>query len=828
MIGGGWKASELTSVINGELHGKGDVHIRQVLTDSRRLSFPDDTVFFALKSLKNDGHRYIPELIAKGVRVFVVSEVPESLNSEVTYIRVDNTLDALQHAAANWRSRFSFPVLAITGSNGKTVVKEWIYELIHSEFRIVRSPRSYNSQIGVPLSLFHMRKSHQLGIFEAGISEVGEMAPLAKMIQPTWGVFTNLGDAHQEQFSDKATKLKEKLQLFEGVRHLIFSSEDDEVYLAIQSRFGDKNIKLVSWGRDESKSDLWIKKELESDGVTHLKLRWKSSKIDILLPFTDRASIENAMHSLTFALAFGVGPKILVDAVKRLAPVAMRLEVKRAHQQSVLINDAYSSDLQSLRIALDFLKTQQQYTRRVVVLSDLEQSGLDEKSLYKELIKMLEECEVSMVIGIGERISRAKAGFSMASHFYPDTSSFLADIGKHQMSDSAILLKGARRFAFEDIAHVLEEKAHDTVLEINLSAIAHNLNYYRKMLRPETKMMAMVKAFGYGAGYLQIANVLEYHNVDWLAVAYADEGVTLRKAGIETRIMVMNPGEDSFDQILEYNLEPEIYSFKTLRAFHRAVQSHSEGKFASAIPVHIKIETGMHRLGFEASDIGKLADELLAMPELRVATVFSHLAASDNPAEEKFTRSQIKILDSAADELVEGIGYPVLKHILNSSGIHNYIDAQMDMVRLGIGLYGVTSVSWERHHVERVSRLITKISQIHSINRGDSVGYGRSFIAEHSMRIATLPIGYADGIDRRLGNGRGEVWINGLRATIIGRVCMDMIMVDVTAIECDEGDDVEIFGDYISIYEFADRMGTIPYEVLTSISGRVKRIYYQD
>lgn len=828
MIGGGWKVSELAVAMNGEVHGDAKLSVRQVLTDSRRLSFPEDTVFFALKSLKNDGHRYIPELFTKGVRVFVVDHLPQVNRDKATFIIVRDTVEALQLAAADWRKRFNLPVLGITGSNGKTVVKEWIYELLESEFRIVRSPRSYNSQVGVPLSLFHIRKSHQLGVFEAGISQVGEMEKLEQMIHPEWGIFTNIGDAHQEHFPDQETKLREKLNLFERSKHLIYSSDDDVVNKAIQARFGKRSIKLVSWGSNPDEADLLILHQSENQKGTKLDLKWKSSQIHVNLPFTDKASIENAMHALTFALAFGVGAKILVDSVKRLSPVAMRLELKRAHRGSMLINDAYNSDLQSIRIALDFLRTQQQHQRKVVILSDLEQTGLEAKALYKQLAQMLEERNISMLVGIGEKISAQAKLFKLPSYFYSSTQNFISELPIYDLSNSLILLKGARHFEFEDIAHLLEERAHESVLEINLSAIAHNLNYYRKLLRPETKIMTMVKAFGYGAGYQQIANVLEYHNVDWLAVAYADEGVELRKSGIESRIMIMNPSEDSFDQILEYNLEPEIYSFGTLRAFHRAVQHQTKGNTMNAVPIHIKVETGMHRLGFEASDMGKLVDEILAMPGIRVATVFSHLAASDEPSEEKFTRTQISTLEKAADELIDGLGYPVLKHILNSSGIHNYIDAQMDMVRLGIGLYGVTFVSWERHHLQRVSRLITKISQIHSLSPGDTVGYGRSFKAERAMKTATLPIGYADGVDRRLGNGRGEVWLNGQRAPIVGRVCMDMIMVDVTTIDCREGDDVEIFGEHISIYEFSERTGTIPYEILTSISSRVKRVYYQE
>ncbi len=824
----GWSTSDLATIVGGELHGEGEVRVRHVVTDSRRLSFPEDTVFFALKTFKNDGHRYIPELFAKGVRTFVVSHLPQVHRSDATYVVVNDAFTALHALAKHWRANFDFPVLAITGSNGKTIVKEWIHQLMNSHFRIVRSPRSYNSQLGVPLSVLYMREGHQLGVFEAGISQVGEMEKLQNILQPKWGVFTNIGDAHREHFESQELKLNEKLNLFEGAQHLVYSSEDEKVYHAVQTRYRDKPVQLISWGRDPKKSDILLEDVVQEPGGVRIDLTWKSTNLSLHLPFTDQASIDNAMHAASFALAFGLEPKVLAQAIKKLSPVAMRLEMKKARNGSFIINDSYNSDLQSIRIALDFLHHQRQNEKGVVILSDVEQSGVEEGQLYAQIARMLSERQVNMLIGVGPQISAHKDLFTIPAYFYSNTDSLMSEMSVLDLNHANILLKGARTFMFEKIAHTLEEKAHQTVLEVNLSAISHNLNYYRRMLRPETQVMVMVKAFGYGSGYGEIASLLEFENVNWLAVAYADEGVALRKAGIKSRIMVMNPNEESFDQILEFDLEPEIYSFRILQAFHRAVQNHSDDAFASAVPIHIKVETGMNRLGFTVSDINALADEVLAMPGIRVATIFSHLAASDNPKEEAFTHGQIEKLKLAADQVVEGLGYPVVRHILNSSGIHNYIEAQLDMVRLGIGLYGVTSVSWERHHLRRVSRLITQISQIHTIKAGDSVGYGRSFLAKHTMRIATLPIGYADGIDRRLSNGGGEVTIHGLRAPIVGSVCMDMIMVDVTAIDCEEEDEVEIFGEHISIYEYAQRTGTIPYEVLTSISSRVKRVYHYE
>lgn len=829
MNGNGWTIATLANELGAEKYGTLDVRIGQVLTDSRQLSFPSDTVFFAIRTYKNDGHRYIPELFAKGVRVFVVDHLPQIHRDDAVFLVVKDTLQALQDLAAAWRERFEYPVLAITGSNGKTVVKEWIHQLLNAQFRVVRSPRSFNSQIGVPLSVLHMRAGHQLAIFEAGISQVDEMNRLERIIQPSWGILTNIGDAHQEHFADRDIKLTEKLSLFKGVKRLIYNSDQPEVNEKVKELFGgSSDMSLLTWGSDKSQSDLWVSSKRAVGSETQIEAVWKAKKIHFQLPFTDEASVENAMHALTFSLGFGVGAKVLVNAVKRLTPIAMRLELKRARGGSSLINDAYSSDLQSVRIALDFTAQQTQHNRRIVILTDLEQSGMDEEQLYREIADMLEERKVDLLLAIGPQLGQFKELFHVPSYFYPSTAAFISEMPLYDWTDAAILLKGARSYSLEKVAQHLEERAHQTVLEINMTSMVHNLNYFRKLLRPETKLMAMVKAFGYGTGAHEVANVLEYNNVDWLAVAYADEGVALRKAGISTRIMVMNPGEESFEQLLEFGLEPEIYSLSVLQSFHRAVQQANTETENSAVPIHIKIETGMHRLGFEVDEMDVLADELLAMPGIRVATAFTHLAASDDPEESEFTNGQVEALKRAAQRLEEGLGYPFLKHALNSSGIHNYIGHQLDMVRLGIGLYGVSSVSWERHHLQFVGRLITRISQIKSIHPGDSVGYSRSFVAERSMQIATLPIGYADGIDRRLSNGKGEVWLNGQRASIIGRVCMDMIMVDVSTIDCEVGDEVEIFGQHISIYEFAERVGTIPYEVLTSISSRVKRIYYQE
>lgn len=824
----GWSTGELATLLQAELHGSEEVVVSQVLTDSRRLSFPSETVFFSLKSFKNDGHRYIPELVNKGVRVFVVDHLPRIHREDAIYLVVSDTMKALHDAAKAWRSNFTYPVVGITGSNGKTVVKEWIHQLLNSSLRIVRSPRSYNSQIGVPLSLFHMRTGHQLGVFEAGISQVNEMAKLRDLIQPTWGIFTNIGDAHQEHFSSVELKLQEKLILFEGVRHLVYSSDSVQLHQAIQEKFGKSEVNLISWGENRDTSSLWIQDKSVHDSGIRVVTHWKGVLHAFELPFIDDASFENAMHCLTFALAFGMDAKMLAEKVQTLTPVAMRLELKKARGGSGVINDYYNSDPQSVRIALDFTGQQVQYDKRIVILSDIEQSGVDDETLYPRIAQMLKERRIDLLIGIGEYISKYANQFHIPAHFFANTEAFISEFQLFDFKDSIILLKGARTFAFEKIAQLLEERVHQTILEIDLSAVAHNFNYFRKQLLPETKIMAMVKAFGYGIGYHEIASVLAYHNVDYLTVAFADEGVALREAGIQTRIMVMNPGEESYDQILEHDLEPEIYSFSTLNSFYRAVQRSARHIQDLSLPIHIKVDTGMHRLGFDPKDMDRLSDELLVMPGIRVQSVFSHLAASDDLDQKEFTQQQLEAFKQASERLEKGLGYSVIKHILNSSGIHNYSSWQMDMVRLGIGLYGVSSMPMERSHLLRVSRLTTRISQLRNIPAGESVGYSRAFVATKNMRIATLPVGYADGIDRRLSNGVGEVCIRGQRAPIVGNVCMDMVMVDVSSISCVEGDEVEIFGEHISIYEFAERTGTIPYEVLTSISPRVKRVYFQE
>lgn len=825
MQNSGWSPVELAAIIEAEVYGKSSTqHIAQLLTDSRRLTFPAETAFVALRSLKNDGHRYIPDLIKRGVRFFITDHLPEVQSEQIVFLVVSDTLRALQKLAAEWRSRFEFPVVGITGSNGKTVVKEWLYQVLMPQFSVVRSPRSYNSQIGVPLSLFQLRSTHEIALIEAGISQVGEMDKLEEMIHPDWGIMTNIGTAHQEHFESIQLKLDEKLKLFQHAKHLVFCDDQPLVSEAIRRLYSDKN--LIAWSRYKESASVFLKSEKIKKGCVHWEVVWKGETYVWNVPLSDQASTENMMHSITFALEFGVSPEVIGEVVKGIEPVSMRLELKKARGNRSLINDTYNSDPESIRIALDFLAQQNQHPRKVVIMSDVEQSGVEELTFYKSLAEMLSERSVDFFIGVGPKMHEFKREFELPSAFYQSTSALISDLNLLPLQESCILIKGARSFEFEHIVNNLEEKVHQTVLEINLSALAHNLNHFRKLVKPETKLMAMVKAYAYGSGNAEIANILQFHKVDYLAVAYADEGVALRNAGITLPIMVMNADIEGFETMIEYHLEPEIFNFKSLQAFINTL--HRMGKIGSPHPIHIKLDTGMHRLGFEEPDTTALLNVLLASPDVRVASVFSHLAASDDDSELEFTKGQIEQFIRIAEFLEQGLGYGVLRHILNSSGISNYLNYQGDMVRLGIGLYGISPVFSERPHLRPVSKLRTIISQIRTIQAGDSVSYGRTFVANRTMKIGTIAIGYADGFRRSLGNGVADVYVNGNRCPVIGRVCMDMCMIDLTDVDAQEGDEVEIFGEHISVYEIADKAQTIPYEILTGISSRVKRVYYQE
>ena len=797
-----------------------------VSIDSRSLQNGPQTLFFALIGVNNDAHLYIKDLISTGVRNFVVTHIPEDCKGSANFYIVEDTLVALQEFAAQYRSLFDFPIIGLTGSNGKTIVKEWLNFLLSPDFNIIRSPKSYNSQVGVPLSVVAINEQHNLGIFEAGISNNYEMEKLEKIIQPTIGVLTSIGSAHDEGFLDLEEKIKEKMTLFEHSDLVIFQINEK-----VASFVGPKT-KAFTWSFITKKADVFIVKTTTLN-QTALNIQYGKEYFDIKIPFQDEASIENAISCLMVLLYFKYDQATIQNRMQMLYPVEMRLKVKKGINNCSIIDDSYSSDFQSLKIALDFLESQtrtqvanrrnEQSEKKTVILSDIFQSGLSKEELYTKVSQLIVANKINRVIGIGETISEFKNKFSNCITF-KNTADFIAAYENLDFSNETILIKGARSFQFEEIVSLLEEKTHETVLEINLNAISYNLNFFKSKLKPNVKIMVMVKAFGYGNGGFEIAKLLEHHKVDYLGVAFADEGISLKNLGIQLPIMVLNPENTSFSAIIQYQLEPEIYSLKGLRDFLKIAAQKELKQF----PIHIKIDTGMHRLGFEANTIDELIATLKGNQTIQVKSILSHLATSDDLLHKDFAQSQIDLFEKLSSKMMNELQINPIRHILNTSGISNYPNSQYDMVRLGIGLYGVSNDSEEEKQLEKVGTLKSIISQIRSIAAGESVGYGRKFMAEKPMRIATIPIGYADGISRGWGNGLGFVTIKNKKATIVGSICMDMLMVDCTEIDCKEGDAVIIFGQSPTVSYIAQQLNTIPYEILTSISQRVKRVFYRE
>jgi alanine racemase len=802
--------------------------LRELLIDSRRLLTPRHTLFFAIASTRNDGHLYIEELFKKGVRNFIVSRIPDVLPSldGSNILLVDDTIAALQTLTAHHRRRFDFPVIGITGSNGKTIVKEWLFQLLGKERHIVRSPKSYNSQIGVPLSVWQMEPGHELGIIEAGISMPGEMEKLEPIIRPDIGIFTNIGQAHDENFTGQQQKIEEKLKLFPHVRILIFCTDHEPVARAIREDRLLREKTTFTWGHLDG-SDLRIESVKSGNTFTSISGSCNGLPVDITIPFSDGASVENAIFCWAVMLYLNYDHNIIRERMGTLAPIAMRMEMKEGINHCSVLNDSYSADVKSLNIALDFLDQQKQHTRKTVILSDFLQSGRDDTDLYSEIAVMLENKHVDRIIGIGPHISRQSLLFRMEKDFYPDTDQFIQAFPALSFQHEAILLKGARIFQFEKINTLLQQKAHETVLEINLDALVYNLNYLRSKLLPSTHIMVMVKAFSYGSGSYEIANLLQYHRTGYLAVAYADEGYELRKAGISLPIMVMNPEEESMAGMIRHHLEPEVYSFRVLDIVEEGIRS-GNGNLTEPVMIHIKLDTGMHRLGFEEKDLDALAERVKANPHISVRSVFSHLAAAEEGVHDPFTLGQIDCFSQMCDRLGKLLGQPFLRHILNSAGISRFPGAQFEMVRLGISLYGIPACPAQEGKLQHVSTLRSVVSQIKHIPASETIGYNRKWKAETDMTIAIVPIGYADGLSRRLSNGKGKLLVNGQFARIVGNICMDMCTVDITGMQVKEGDEVTVFGKNYPITELARDMGTIPYEVLTGISRRVKRVYYQE
>ncbi len=815
---------EIASIVNSVEYrlGAPEEKIDCLLTDSRRLSKADGTLFFAITTSRNSGTRYIPELYNAGVRSFVVPVGCNLHYADVNVWQVADVVDALQLIAAKRRMDFDVPVVGITGSNGKTIVKDWLVQILSPDGYVTASPKSYNSQIGVPLSVWQLADETKTAIFEAGISKPGEMSRLERVIRPTIGIFTNIGQAHDENFHSIEQKTDEKLKLFANSRVLVFCADHGEIRAAVQRMANGNTMRLFTWGRGAENDVCLVDTALHDHSTTiTYKTKAANSLQNAEIPFVDRASIENAMHCLATMVLLGYDASVISQRLWNLTPVEMRLEINEATGNSLLINDSYSLDLNSLNIALDYLGSINQHANKTLIISDFMQCGLPEDELYRQVAWLVRQRGVTRMIGIGDALCRNQLLFEgLDARFYSSTQHFIDNYDTDLLKNSTILLKGARVFCFERIAKLLQKKNHETVMEVNLDALTHNLNYYRSRLRPDTKLMAMVKASSYGAGRVEVASALQFSRVDYLTVAYADEGVELRRGGITLPIMVMNPEEASFDDIIRYRLEPDIYSFRILDLFVERLRLISQGL---PYPVHVEFDTGMHRLGFRGTDVDMLQERLREVSDvLKVESVFTHLACADDPDMDAFTLEQISKFKEWSRNL------PGLKHILNSSGITRFPEAQMDMVRLGIGLYGISPEPQVQRELKQVSRLVTRISQVKDIPVGDTVGYNCRWRAERPSRIAIITIGYADGLYRSLGNGNGHVMVNGCEAPIIGSICMDMCFVDVTDIDCREGDRVVIFGLVDLLQRNAAAAGTIPYELLTAVSPRVKRIYYHE
>ncbi len=818
-----YSVEKIASLLQGETFGSDTKRtIRYLVTDSRNLVSAENSIFFALKGKRHNGHHFIHEMYEKGFRAFVVSDLPQNPEKfkEAVFIGVEDTLVALQGLAAWHRKLYQYPVIGITGSNGKTIVKEWLFQLLRNNYHIVRSPKSFNSQVGVPLSVWAMGKEHNLAIFEAGISESGEMEKLEAIISPDIGIFTTIGQAHQENFYSLEEKVIEKLKLFRNSATIIYCRDHELVHDCIQKDKHFSGKKLFTWSLTGN-ADLQISSE-NGAGATQITTNYQGTEYAFTIPFTNTVSVENAMHCFALMLHLGCDSGMIKDAMAGITQVEMRLELKKGLNDCTLINDSYNSDLGSLELALDFLNQLNQHRKKTVILSDILQSGMDEGELYGEVARLLRNKKVSRLVAIGHAITGQREKFADNSLFFNSTDEFLSTFNEQDFHNEAVLIKGARYFLFENITSRLEQKVHQTVMEIDLNAFVNNLNYYKSRLKPGVRLAVVVKAFSYGIGSWEIANLLQYHRVDYLAVAFTQEGVSLRRAGITLPIIVMNPDENTAGLMIDNNLEPEIYNFTRLSRFMNELEKRGLRDY----PVHIEIDTGMHRLGFMPHEMDELAGILKNQSLVQIKSVFSHLAASEDSNHDGFTRQQIGLFSGICDKLKAETGTSFIRHILNSGGIERFPDAQFDMVRLGIGLYGVSGSIGEK--LMTVATLKSTVSQLKKIRAGDTVGYSREGKPDRDSVIAIVPVGYADGLDRKLGKGRGKMLLKGKFVPTIGTICMDMCMLDVTGLDVKEGDEVIVFGKDYTISDMARELETIPYEILSSISARVKRIYLQE
>lgn len=813
--------SQVCDLLGGELIKNSGGKISYLLIDSRKVLFPRESLFFALSGERNNGHFFIDDLYQAGVRNFVVEKFPEQIKKtypRANFVKVKNTLVGLQNLASWYRSQFKIPIIGISGSNGKTVSKEWIYQCLEKYGNVTRNPKSFNSQVGVPLSVSLLNNDSQIGIFEAGISKPHEMEVLQRIIQPTIGVFTNIGDAHQENFQSTEEKIKEKAKLFSACEIIIYRADykaiEDEI-LSIKST----QTKSFCWSSNpEKKADVKVRNIKLKDTHTDLDLKYGDVDFSLKIPFADKASVENAINTVCVLLVLKMDIAKIQQQIALLESVGMRLELKEGINNCTIINDSYNSDLESLRIALDFILYQNQHKQKILLLSDIAQSGFSDERLYQKVAVMIRQKKIDRLIGIGKKMSQFQSFFDLRKDFFESTQDFIQKFAFTKLQNATILLKGARSFEFERISTVLQKQSHRTIFEIDLNAIESNLNYFKNLLKPSTGIIAMLKASSYGSGTFEIANLCQFQRINAIAVAFPDEGVELRENGIHIPIIVMNPEEDNFQTIFEYGLEPQIYNFHSLQKInHLAQQVQNKG-----YPVHIKLDTGMHRSGFLPSDMPLLLEELKHLKNIKVRTIFSHLSSADDLLQDEYSYQQVDLFEKMSKQVIQTLKYPIKRHILNSAGVERFAKYQFDMVRLGIGLYGVSAIGKK---LEQVGTLKSAIAQIKKIEAGKTIGYGRKGIAQKDVTIATVPIGYADGLRRSLSNGVGGFWVNGKIAPIIGNVCMDICMIDISDIPAKEGDSVEVFGKNIPLQTIAKQMNTIPYEVLTSISKRVKRTY---
>lgn len=816
-----YNSEEISHLTNGKLQGDGKKQITKLCTDSRALSLPEESLFIALKSSRRDGHQFIDNLYKNGVRCFLVND--GSLYEhykDADFIVVENTLTALQQLARRHREQSKAKVIGITGSNGKTIVKEWLHQILQNDYTIARSPRSYNSQIGVPLSVWELKEDTQIGIFEAGISQPNEMEKLERIIQPNIGIFTTLGDAHQENFTSLKSKCIEKLKLFKGCETFIYNKNDKLVDICIQQ----SNLKGIALCFGDKDADIIIKEKRNNGRNTTVTYCYKGQESSYDIPFTDDASIDDSLICLATALHLGITPNTIAERMMNLEQVAMRLEVKKGQNGCTIIDDSYNSDINSLEIALDYLNQQAEIknNKKTLILSDIMQSGQSPELLYQKVQELIITKGIEKLIGIGTEISKYEDLMDATEkHFFTSTEDFIAHFNTFDFKNETILLKGSRKFHFEDISDLLAYAVHETILEVNLSALVNNFNYFRSFLKG-SKICCMVKAYAYGSGDIEVSKTLQQNGCDYLAVAVADEGASLRKEGIHIPIMVMDPAPNTFPKIFEYNLEPEIYNFQMLERIIEEAKRFDIKDY----PIHIKIDTGMHRLGFTLEELDKLISILKNQNQVRARSVFSHLVGSDSKEFDSFTNEQINRFYEAKEKLQKAFDYRIMAHICNSAGIERFSEHRNDMARLGIGLYGISAIDNKR--LQEVCALKSNILQIKHVPATETIGYSRKGKLERDSVIGAIPIGYADGLDRHLGNRNGKVWINGKFAPIVGNICMDVCMIDLTGINAQEGDVVEIFGPHQSITEIADKLGTIPYEILTSVSRRVKRVYFKE